>query len=113
MVTNDVRVILADYMRRFDVVSDAAGRYWLNGTLFGMDISARSEETVRNGMRRLAGLIEPDEGHFAEGDKMVDRDALLKLADKMESQQYMREDARLLRWDVAARRIRETLGEDK
>lgn len=40
----------------------------------------------------------------------VDVDALLELADKMQCQQYMREDARLLRWDEAARRIRKALG---
>lgn len=42
----------------------------------------------------------------------IDRDALLALSDKMQIQQYMREDARWLRWDEAARRIREALGDD-
>lgn len=42
----------------------------------------------------------------------IDRDALLALADKMHGQQYLREDARVLRWDEAARRIREALGAD-
>lgn len=60
---------------------------------------------------RLADLIDPGENHFADAGKMVDREALLALADKMQGQQYMREDARFLRWDEAARRIREALGE--
>ena len=42
---------------------------------------------------------------------MPDVKALKGLADKMQNQQYMREDARWLRWDEAARRIREALGE--
>lgn len=68
---------------------------------------------------KLADLIEPptqcpyyhsDRHHCSAYDDVVDRDALLELADKMLAQQYMREDARLLRWDVAARRVREALG---
>lgn len=43
----------------------------------------------------------------------VDRDALLALAGVMQGQQYMREDARFLRWDEAARRIREACGATK
>ena len=42
----------------------------------------------------------------------IDRNALIALADKMQGQQYLREDARVLRWDEAARRIREALGAD-
>ena len=80
MPTNDVRRMLADNMRCFDVVSDAGGRYWLNGTLFGMDISARSEERIRCGMNHLADLIEPNP---VESDG-VDRDALMALANEME-----------------------------
>lgn len=60
MPTNDERRRLADNMRTFDVVGDARGRIWLNGTLFGMDICARSEETIRNGLRRLAAFVEPE-----------------------------------------------------
>lgn len=42
----------------------------------------------------------------------IDRNALIALADKMNGQQYLREDARVLRWDEAARRIRVALGAD-
>ena len=59
MPTNDERRWLAGNMRVFDVVGDGRGRYWLNGTLFGMDVSARSEEGLRIGMARLASFIEP------------------------------------------------------
>ena len=40
--------------------------------------------TAHDAAMRLADLIEPDEGHFAEDDKMVDRDALLALADDLD-----------------------------
>lgn len=83
-MTTSTRKMLADNMRCFDVVSDAGGRYWLNGTLFGMDISARSEERIRCGMIYLAELIDPVESHLADSGKMVDRDALLALADEMD-----------------------------
>lgn len=39
-----------------------------------------------------------------------DPETLLELARKMQSQQYMREDARFLTWREAARRIHEALG---
>lgn len=53
-----------------------------------MDITARSEERIRDGLARLADLIDPDceDGRY-EGVRTarpVDRDALLALADEME-----------------------------
>ena len=52
MPTNDERRRLADNMRVFDVVGDGRGRYWLNGTLFGMGVSARSADAdLRGGYR--------------------------------------------------------------
>ena len=54
MPTNDERRRLADNMRVFDVVADGRGRYWLNGTLFGMNVSAQSEVGLRNVMAHLA-----------------------------------------------------------
>lgn len=93
-------------------------------------------------IERLADLIEPSEGQDepdvsvdrglgTEGGRSpdtggqcpkscpkmsgvsgIDRNALIALADKMHGQQYLREDARVLRWDEAARRIREALGAD-
>lgn len=89
MATDDERREVAARLRGgYDVVSDAHGRFWLNGTLFGMDITARSEERIRDGLARLADLIDPDceDGRY-EGVRTarpVDRDALLALADEME-----------------------------
>lgn len=61
MATDAERREVARRMRGgYDVVSDAHGRFWLNGTLFGMDITARSEERIRDGLARLADLINPD-----------------------------------------------------
>ena len=91
MPTNDERRRLAGNMRVFDVVSDAHGRFWLNGTLFGMDITTRSKEDLRTGMKRLASFIDPDiipdntdgtERPLSE--PKVDRDALIDLSYKME-----------------------------
>lgn len=63
MATDDERREVARRLRGgYDVVSDAHGRFWLNGTLFGMDITARSEEQIRDGLARLADLIEPTDG---------------------------------------------------
>lgn len=62
MPTDDERREVAARLRGgYDVVSDAHGRFWLNGTLFGMDITARSEERIRDGLARLADLIEPSD----------------------------------------------------
>lgn len=91
MPTNDERRRLADNMLVFDVVGDGRGRYWLNGTLFGMDVSARSEEGLRNGMAYLASFIEPDaipdkpdETGRPLSEPEIDREALLALADEFE-----------------------------
>lgn len=81
MVATSTRKELADNMRCFDVVSDAGGRYWLNGTLFGMDISARSEDVIRCGMSRLAAFIEPNPVESGG----IDREALLELVVDLES----------------------------
>ena len=60
-ITDDERRQVAERLRGgYDVVSDVHGRFWLNGTLFGMDITARGEEQIRDGLSRLADLIEPD-----------------------------------------------------
>ena len=123
MATDDERRRVADNMRTFDVVGDACGRYWLNGTLFGMDISARSEERIRSGMLHLAAFIEPAP-KCSEAAPKCDRDALLELADEFESGAR---DARAHKWnepanaamaialadeyEANARRIREACGE--
>lgn len=58
--TNEERSALAKCLRGgYDIVSDDAGHYWLNGALFGLDICARSEETIRYGLNKIADYIEP------------------------------------------------------
>lgn len=59
--TGEERRRLAENLRGgYDVTWNANGLFWLNGTLFGMDICARSEEKIRNGLRHLAAFIEPE-----------------------------------------------------
>ena len=74
-------------------MSDAHGRFWLNGTLFGMDITARSEERIRDGLARIADLIEPSGHECVPGEcplnvrhdnDRIDQERLLALADEME-----------------------------
>ena len=113
MATDDERWRVANILRGgYDVVSDACGRFWLNGTLFGIDITARSEEQIRDGLSRLADLIEPparcphyhSDRHYCsvhEDMALIDRDALLALADECDS----------VHMHKVARRIREACGE--
>lgn len=121
MATDDERREVAARLRGgYDVVSDAHGRFWLNGTLFGMDITARSEERIRDGLARLADLIDPDcdEERYsvARTARPVDREALLELAEEMQGYAdgaasgdgFPYVNAGLL-WSYA-RRIRESLG---
>ena len=84
MTTDDERRRVARILRGgYDVVSDAYGRFWLNGTLFGLNIMARSEERIRDGLSRLADLIEPQEitGDTSDGyhtfDELYDHRARL------------------------------------
>ena len=96
-VTDEDRQLLAEALRGgFDVVSDDHGRFWLNGTLFGMDITARSEELIRGGLARLAEHIDPGDAAAGktceihgtgEGDplpQVVDREMLLALTKDIE-----------------------------
>ena len=125
MTTDDERRWLAGNMRVFDVVGDGRGRYWLNGTLFGMDVSARSEEGLRSGMAHLASFIEsdnipdnPDETDSPLSDPEIDRDALLALADEIDRKSDdgtvnpdpMKPLASSLDLFGYARRIREAVG---
>lgn len=80
MPTNEERRNLAQNLRGgYDVTWNSNGLFWLNGTLFGMDICARSEEKIRNGLRHLAAFIEP------EPERACDRDGLLALADLLKT----------------------------
>ena len=58
--TDDNRRQMARILRdSHDFVIDSYGRFWSNGTLFGMSFVAWSKETIRNGLSHLADLIEP------------------------------------------------------
>ncbi len=110
MVGDEVRREVAARLRDpFDVIGQ--GRYVsLNGTLFGMQLLASSENKLRAGVRRLADLIDPSggqnepdvstdsdcstkEGHQPDtgghcpksrpGMSGIDRNALLALADEI------------------------------
>ena len=118
MPTDDERRLLADNMRVFDVIGDAIGRYWLSGTLFGMDISARSEERIRDGMHRLVNFIDPDTTSdttkSAEDTTKCDREALLEVATELESAGFGCDVAAVRAgWLIDnAGRIREACGEE-
>lgn len=59
MVTNEERRYVAARTRgQFDVC-ECAGHTYINGTLFGMQVCARDETALRDGMRHLADLIDP------------------------------------------------------
>ena len=93
MTTDSERREVAARLRGgYDVVSDAHGRFWLNGTLFGMDITARSEERIRDGLARLADLIEPSGHECVPGEcplnvrhdnDRIDQERLLAIATTM------------------------------
>ena len=60
MATDDERRQMSRILRdSHDFVIDSYGRFWSNGTLFGMSLVAWSKETIRNGLSHLADLIEP------------------------------------------------------
>ena len=69
MPTNEERREVARNLREpFDVVGQ--GRYVaLNGTLFGMQLLANDEQTLRNGVKHIADLIEPDKGRYKHCDR--------------------------------------------
>lgn len=56
---SDERIEIAERMRgQFDVC-ECVGHTYINGTIFGMQVCARDEIDLRNGMRHLADLIDP------------------------------------------------------
>lgn len=84
MPTLAMRRMLADRMRGpFDTVG--CGRYtYVNGTLFGMQVSAESEDKLRSGLSTLAEFVDPGrevdgymrwlEGLFHDGEPESTRD---------------------------------------
>lgn len=58
-MTSNVRREVAERMRGPFDVCECDGRALINGTLFGMQVCARDEMALRDGMRHLAELIDP------------------------------------------------------
>lgn len=88
-MNSETRIEIAERMRGLFDVCECDGRALINGTLFGMQVCARDELELRNGMRHLAELIDPTckmEEHsarpqasgeaVADGQKAVRRDRL-------------------------------------
>ena len=71
-MTSDERREVAERLRGpFDVCG--CGRYtYLNGTLYGMQVCAKDELTLRDGMRRLADLLDPTCRAVHQGTSMDD-----------------------------------------
>lgn len=57
--TSDERRKVAERMRGPFDVCECVGHTYINGTLYGMQVCARDELALRDGMRRLADLIDP------------------------------------------------------
>ena len=58
-MTSDERIEIAERMRGPFDVCECVGHTYISGTLYGMQVCARDELTLRDGMRRLADLIDP------------------------------------------------------
>lgn len=59
MPTSDGRREVAARMRGPFDVCGCLGHTYINGTLYGMQVCATDELALRDGMRRLADLIDP------------------------------------------------------
>lgn len=56
---SEQRIEIAERMRGPFDVCECVGHTYINGTIFGMQVCARDEAALRNGMRYLADLIDP------------------------------------------------------
>lgn len=57
--TSDERIEVAAKLRGPFDVCECVGHTYINGTLYGMQVCARDELALRDGMRHLADLIDP------------------------------------------------------
>ena len=57
--TSEVRREVAAKLRGPFDVCECVGHTYINGTLYGMQVCARDELALRDGMRHLADLIDP------------------------------------------------------
>lgn len=58
-MASDERIEIAKRMRGPFDVCECVGHTYVSGTLFGMQVCARDEMALRDGMRRLADIIDP------------------------------------------------------
>ena len=58
-MTSDARIEIAERLRGPFDVCECVGHTYISGTLYGMQVCARDELELRDGMRRLADLIDP------------------------------------------------------
>lgn len=58
-MTSDERIEIAESLRGPFDVCKYMGHTCISGTLFGMQVCAMNERSLRDGMRRLADLIDP------------------------------------------------------
>lgn len=58
-MNSETRIEVAERMRGPFDVCECVGHTYISGTLFGMQVCARDETALRNGMRHLADLIDP------------------------------------------------------
>jgi len=56
---SDERIEIAERMRGPFDVCECTGHTFINGTLFGMQVCAKDELALRDGMRHLAELVDP------------------------------------------------------
>lgn len=76
MTSSEERREVAELMRGpFDVYEDV-GRTYITGNIFGMQVCARDEPKLRNGMRYLADLIYPARGDEAGWSDVLTVEAL-------------------------------------
>ena len=124
MPTDDERREVAEFLRR----SVGKGASLLLLVAFAaFEVKSTDGErivTADEAALRLADLIDPGEGHFDDPGKMVDREALLALADEMyeSGRHYGEQIENAVTSDIIddapgefrdyARRIREALGAD-
>ena len=58
-MASDARIEIAEKMRGPFDVCECVGHTYINGTLFGMQVCAKDEQSLRDGMQHLANLIDP------------------------------------------------------
>jgi len=58
-MTSDERIEIAERMRGPFDVCECVGHTFINGNIFGLQVCAKDEIDLRNGMRHLADLIDP------------------------------------------------------